>query len=122
MIATREARRCTRTRGVVVSTGAELDGMASMVPGYGEGAIRGQGRRAVILIACLIVTIMSPAYAAPLRLLVLGDSLTAGYGLARADGFQARLTKALGARASELFAAPPQVQKVEVLANTPFKG
>ena len=32
------------------------------------------------------------------------------------------IAKALGARASELFAAPPQVQKVEVLANTPFKG
>jgi quinol monooxygenase YgiN len=32
------------------------------------------------------------------------------------------IAKALGARASELFAAPPQVQKVEVLASTPFKG
>src|SRR6202023_410495 len=28
------------------------------------------------------------------------------------------IAKALGARASELFAIPPQVQKVEVLANT----
>ena len=33
--------------------------------------------------------------AAPVRLLILGDSLTAGYGLPRADGFQARLTAAL---------------------------
>ena len=32
------------------------------------------------------------------------------------------IAKALGARASELFAVPPQVQKVEVLASTPFKG
>ncbi|HEV3198867.1 MAG TPA: antibiotic biosynthesis monooxygenase [Bryobacteraceae bacterium] len=32
------------------------------------------------------------------------------------------IAKALGARASELFAVPPQVQKVEVLANTPFKA
>src|SRR5713226_6399633 len=32
------------------------------------------------------------------------------------------IAKALGARASELFAVPPQVQKVEVLANTPLKG
>src|SRR3984893_9601689 len=31
------------------------------------------------------------------------------------------IAKALGARANELFAVPPQVQKVEVLANTPFK-
>ena len=32
------------------------------------------------------------------------------------------IAKALGARASELFAVPPQVQKVEILASTPFKG
>lgn len=32
------------------------------------------------------------------------------------------IAKALGARASELFAAPPQVEKVEVLASTPLKG
>src|SRR5471032_879388 len=30
--------------------------------------------------------------------------------------------KTLGARASELFAVPPQVQKVEILTSTPFKG
>jgi acyl-CoA thioesterase-1 len=33
--------------------------------------------------------------ASPVRLLLLGDSLTAGYGLPQADGFQARLAKAL---------------------------
>lgn len=33
----------------------------------------------------------------PIRLLVLGDSLTAGYGLARADAFQTRLHQALEA-------------------------
>jgi hypothetical protein len=32
------------------------------------------------------------------------------------------IAKALTARANELFAVPPQVQKVEVLANTPLKG
>ena len=32
------------------------------------------------------------------------------------------IAKALGVRASELFAVPPQVQKVEVLATTPLKG
>jgi quinol monooxygenase YgiN len=31
------------------------------------------------------------------------------------------IAKALGARASELFTVPPQVQKVEVLATTPLK-
>jgi quinol monooxygenase YgiN len=33
-----------------------------------------------------------------------------------------KIAKALTARASELFAVPPQVQKVEVLASTPSKG
>ena len=32
------------------------------------------------------------------------------------------IAKALGARANELFAVSPQVQKVEVIASTPFKG
>ena len=33
-----------------------------------------------------------------------------------------QIAKALTARASELFAVPPQVEKVEILANTPLKG
>jgi quinol monooxygenase YgiN len=45
---------------------------------------------------------------------------------ANEDGRNAHLTgeiaKALGARAKELFAVPPQVEKVEVLASTPAKG
>ena len=32
------------------------------------------------------------------------------------------IAKALGAQASELFAVPPQVQKVEVLTTTPLKS
>ena len=32
------------------------------------------------------------------------------------------IAKALTARASELFAVPPRVEKVEILANTPLKG
>ena len=32
------------------------------------------------------------------------------------------IAKALKVRANELFAVPPQVGKVEVLASTPFKG
>jgi acyl-CoA thioesterase I len=35
-----------------------------------------------------------PAAAAPVRLLVLGDSLAAGYGVAMADGFESRLAAA----------------------------
>jgi acyl-CoA thioesterase-1 len=36
------------------------------------------------------------AHAAPVQLLILGDSLTAGYGLPIPDGFQAQLAAALG--------------------------
>jgi len=32
------------------------------------------------------------------------------------------IAKALGARANELLAVPPQVEKVEVLASTPLKS
>lgn len=42
------------------------------------------------------------AVAAPLRLLVLGDSLAAGYGLPAAEGFQARLLAGLRARGLEV--------------------
>ena len=37
-----------------------------------------------------------------MRLLILGDSLTAGYGLPAADGFQARLAAALRARGHDV--------------------
>lgn len=47
--------------------------------------------------ALLVFLLALPAAAQP-RLLVLGDSLAAGFGLARADGFQARLAAALAAR------------------------
>jgi len=66
--------------------------MASMAAGYG---LRGRLREAAIVLACLFFT--ESAAAAPPRLLILGDSLTAGYGLAQADGFQAQLAAALQA-------------------------
>ncbi len=40
--------------------------------------------------------------AAPVRLLVLGDSLTAGYGLPHEDGFQAQLARALAAQGRDV--------------------
>jgi acyl-CoA thioesterase-1 len=76
--------------------------MESMAPTYGQAAARRQGRRVFLLAGCLIVTVMTSGFAAPVRLLVLGDSLTAGYGLPRADGFQARLTAALRQRGIEV--------------------
>ncbi len=45
---------------------------------------------------------MTSGFAAPLRLLVLGDSLTAGYGLPHADGFQVRLAAALRESGTEV--------------------
>lgn len=45
----------------------------------------------------LALALLGAAPARPVRLLVLGDSLTAGYGLPQRDGFQARLTTALAA-------------------------
>jgi acyl-CoA thioesterase I len=39
---------------------------------------------------------------APVRLLVLGDSLSAGYGLAQADGFEAQLAAALRAHGRDV--------------------
>ena len=42
------------------------------------------------------------AVAAPVQLLILGDSLTAGYGLPIPDGFQARLTAALKAKGADV--------------------
>ena len=61
-----------------------------------------QGRLRIVVAALLIlgmgaVLLAAPGMASPMRLLVLGDSLTAGYGLAHDEGFQAQLTKALAA-------------------------
>ena len=44
------------------------------------------------------LTAAGAARAEPVRLLVLGDSLTAGFGLPRPEGFQAQLTQALAAK------------------------
>ena len=71
--------------------------MASMAAGYG---LLGRLREAAIVLACLFFTVSS--HAAPPRLLVLGDSLTAGFGLAQADGFQAQLAAALKAKGVEV--------------------
>jgi acyl-CoA thioesterase-1 len=49
-----------------------------------------------MLVTCAIaIAAAGPAKAAPPKLLVFGDSLVAGYGLAQPDGFQAQLAAAL---------------------------
>jgi acyl-CoA thioesterase I len=57
--------------------------------------LRRRPLEAFILLAFLIF--MSPAHSAPIRLLVLGDSLTAGFGLSHTEDFQAQLAAALRA-------------------------
>ena len=55
-------------------------------------------RKAALLLACLLFMSPALAAAAPLRLLVLGDSLAAGYGLPASEAFQAKLLAGLKAR------------------------
>jgi acyl-CoA thioesterase-1 len=53
-------------------------------------------RRAAQLALLFLGIVMNPAMAAePVRILALGDSLTAGYGLAAADAFPVQLERAL---------------------------
>jgi acyl-CoA thioesterase-1 len=67
--------------------------MASIDPLY-YGAAR--SRKGWCAIA-MVLAVASPAFGASQRLLVLGDSLAAGYGLAHDDGFEAQLRQALKA-------------------------
>jgi acyl-CoA thioesterase-1 len=53
---------------------------------------------ATIHSALALLFLAQPAFAAPINLLILGDSLTAGYGLPTSDGFQAQLAAALHAQ------------------------
>ena len=50
----------------------------------------------------MLTWLAGPAHARPVRLLVLGDSLAAGYGLAQPEGFQARMAAALRARGRDV--------------------
>ena len=59
-------------------------------------------RRTKVALATLLLLCAGPAHARTLRLLILGDSLAAGYGLAAPDGFQARLSDALHARGHDV--------------------
>jgi len=77
------------------------------------------GRRAALQKA-LLVSLALPAVAAtpgPVRLLALGDSLTAGYGLPRGEGFVAQLQDALRAQGRAV-----QVQDAGVSGDTTAGG
>ena len=65
--------------------------------------VRTRRREAVIGLALLLLTATGPgARAAPVRLLVLGDSLSAGYGLPHDDGFEVQLAAALRAHGHDV--------------------
>ena len=65
----------------------------SMIGPYGV-------RRALtnIVVMAMALICAAPANARAVRVLILGDSLTAGYGLAAPDGFQAQMLAALRAK------------------------
>lgn len=57
---------------------------------------------AVLAVVAVFLLLCSIGHARTVRVLVLGDSLAAGYGLAVADGFQARMTAALRERGHDV--------------------
>jgi acyl-CoA thioesterase-1 len=69
--------------------------MASMAAAYG---LRIRWRKASFALMLFLLGIIPDAPAAPIRLLILGDSLSSGYGLPQLDGFEAQLAGALRSR------------------------
>ncbi len=61
-------------------------------------------RKAAMLSGCLVFMLAfgQAAVAAPIKLLIFGDSLVAGFGLPHADGFEAQLAAALKARGHDV--------------------
>jgi len=70
---------------------------------YGPKPKPGQRRLAlIVLVLFLSLGSAALAAAAPVQLLILGDSLTAGYGLPIQDGFQAKLAASLHAKGASV--------------------
>lgn len=81
--------------GAVKGWGAEVSMRASVFrcsPTYGR---RDLGRNVLAGVALLLAPTAAPAQPRDIRLLMLGDSITAGYGLPRAAALPARLEAAL---------------------------
>src|SRR4029077_19445462 len=87
------AEGTVRCRFLTCTSGIGDGRVASMAAPYG---VRDRWRKAIIALALVLLAAAGPA---PVRLLVLGDSLSAGYGLARAEGFEALLSSGLRAHA-----------------------
>ena len=58
--------------------------------------------RFILLLAAVLLALAAPARAAPLRIVALGDSLTAGYQLPAGDAFPAKLQAALRAKGHDV--------------------
>jgi acyl-CoA thioesterase-1 len=71
----------------------------SMMAPYGALVRR---TNAVVAMATLFLALATPVQAKTVRILILGDSLAAGYGLAAPDAFQAQMTLALKARGHDV--------------------
>jgi acyl-CoA thioesterase-1 len=90
MVMRRLARRFTQSGSGATARDGEADDTR-------KPPLRGYGRRAAIVNGLAVLTLLAaPADAqARARIVVLGDSLTAGYGLPKAQAFPARLEAAL---------------------------
>jgi acyl-CoA thioesterase-1 len=60
------------------------------------------GQKILAAVIALLLGLHGAAAAQPIRLLILGDSLTAGYGLPLQDGFQAKLSAALKGKGDDV--------------------
>lgn len=93
------AELATAIRARTVGQPARCEG-SGWALGHRSGADGHVGIGKVASIAAVALAAMMPAFpafAGPPRLLVLGDSLTAGYGLPLDQGFQVQLQRALAA-------------------------
>jgi acyl-CoA thioesterase-1 len=74
-----------------------------MAAGYGLRTRKVKAIRSIAFLFAASLPLFPPAARAePLRILALGDSLTAGYGLPHADGFEAQLQAALTAQGHDV--------------------
>jgi acyl-CoA thioesterase-1 len=71
-------------------------------PNASYGEFRDLIKSAARILGLVAVLLAAPAIAAPLRIVVLGDSLAAGYGVGPAEGFTVRLEAALRARGHDV--------------------
>lgn len=72
--------------------------MSRLITALARYGVPSQVRKALLAALAAFTMLSTPAAAAPVKLVAFGDSLTAGFGLPRADSFAAKLEVALKAR------------------------